>query len=92
MSGGDGSELAVPPEASGAIAEGIDLAHAELKEPGFIGLNSGGLCAGWGIGFDGNDDGWNDKGCSDTIDCDCGILFADGKPAEDALPCPVQKW
>lgn len=34
---GDGSDLEVPPEALAAIAKGIDLAHAELKELGFIG-------------------------------------------------------
>ncbi|WP_406494949.1 hypothetical protein OG936_13950 [Streptomyces sp. NBC_00846] len=34
---GDGSDLQVPPEALTAIAEGIDLAHAELKDLGGIG-------------------------------------------------------
>ncbi|MCY1654773.1 MULTISPECIES: hypothetical protein [Streptomyces] len=37
MSGGEGSDLQVPPEALALIAKGIDLAHAELKELGFIG-------------------------------------------------------
>ncbi|MFD8799968.1 hypothetical protein [Streptomyces atroolivaceus] len=34
---GEGSDLQVPPEALAQIAKGIDLAHAELKELGFIG-------------------------------------------------------
>ncbi|MFE7614751.1 hypothetical protein [Streptomyces sp. NPDC057496] len=34
---GDGSDLRVPPEALAAIAKGIDLAHAELKELGMVG-------------------------------------------------------
>ncbi|MYT57948.1 hypothetical protein GTW29_14700 [Streptomyces sp. SID7834] len=37
MSGGEGADLQVPPEALALIAKGIDLAHAELKELGFIG-------------------------------------------------------
>ncbi|MFF3305681.1 hypothetical protein [Streptomyces sp. NPDC002908] len=39
---GDGADLDVPPEALAAIAKGIDLAHAELKELGMIGEASTG--------------------------------------------------
>lgn len=39
---GESSDLQVPPEALAAIAKGIDLAHAELKELGFIGQASTG--------------------------------------------------
>ncbi|MEU5659954.1 hypothetical protein ABZ802_30665 [Streptomyces sp. NPDC047737] len=39
---GDGADLDVPPEALAAIAKGIDLAHAELKELGMIGEASAG--------------------------------------------------
>ncbi|MET9595664.1 hypothetical protein ABZY45_32770 [Streptomyces sp. NPDC006516] len=39
---GDASDLDVPPEALAAIAKGIDLAHAELKELGMIGEASTG--------------------------------------------------
>ncbi|MFJ8642121.1 MULTISPECIES: hypothetical protein [unclassified Streptomyces] len=34
---GENADLQVPPEALAEIAKGIDLAHAELKELGFIG-------------------------------------------------------
>ncbi|MFE2497658.1 hypothetical protein ACFXKS_17045 [Streptomyces scopuliridis] len=34
---GEGSDLAVPPEALALIAQGIDKAHAELKDLGMIG-------------------------------------------------------
>lgn len=39
---GDGADLQVPPEALAAIAKGIDLAHAELKDLGMIGEASAG--------------------------------------------------
>lgn len=39
---GEGSDLEVPPEALAAIAKGIDLAHAELKDLGMIGEASTG--------------------------------------------------
>ncbi|MFB7208522.1 hypothetical protein [Streptomyces sp. NPDC056255] len=39
---GDGSDLRVPPEALAAIAKGIDLAHAELKDLGMVGEASAG--------------------------------------------------
>ncbi|MFE6037371.1 hypothetical protein [Streptomyces sp. NPDC056452] len=39
---GESSDLQVPPAALAAIAKGIDLAHAELKELGFIGQASTG--------------------------------------------------
>lgn len=39
---GENPDLDVPPEALAAIAKGIDLAHAELKELGFIGQASTG--------------------------------------------------
>ncbi|GAA1332108.1 hypothetical protein GCM10009647_072570 [Streptomyces sanglieri] len=39
---GDGSDLHVPPDALAAIAKGIDLAHAELKDLGMVGEASAG--------------------------------------------------
>ncbi|MGW8573729.1 hypothetical protein [Streptomyces niveus] len=39
---GDGADLQVPPEALAAIAKGIGLAHAELKDLGMIGEASAG--------------------------------------------------
>ncbi|WP_327117646.1 hypothetical protein OG206_19130 [Streptomyces sp. NBC_01341] len=39
---GDNADLQVPPEALAEIAKGIDLAHAELKDLGFIGQASTG--------------------------------------------------
>ncbi|MFE1404249.1 hypothetical protein ACFW5D_11405 [Streptomyces sp. NPDC058770] len=38
----DGADLHVPPEALAAIAKGIDLAHAELKDLGMVGEASAG--------------------------------------------------
>ncbi|MFF5283387.1 hypothetical protein [Streptomyces sp. NPDC013171] len=39
---GDEPHLAIPPEALAAIAKGIDLAHAELKDLGMVGEASAG--------------------------------------------------
>ncbi|MEU2462488.1 DNRLRE domain-containing protein [Streptomyces sp. NPDC012473] len=77
-----------PGDSGGAIYTVLSNGHIYAK-----GVNSGGLCAGWGLGSDGNGDGWNDdKDCSDATDWDCEILFTDIKLAEDALPGLVKKW
>ncbi|MFF0076795.1 hypothetical protein [Streptomyces sp. NPDC005494] len=77
-----------PGDSGGAIYTVLSSGHIYAK-----GVNSGGLCAGWGIGSEGNGDGWNDdKDCSDATDWDCEIPFTDIKLAEDALPGLVKKW
>ncbi|MHA5052027.1 hypothetical protein [Streptomyces sp. SD15] len=71
-----------PGDSGGPIYTVLGNGHVYAK-----GVISGGLCSGWGIGSDGDDDGWNDdKDCSDATDYDCEIIFTDIKPAEDALP------
>ncbi|MEU2283568.1 DNRLRE domain-containing protein [Streptomyces sp. NPDC013178] len=77
-----------PGDSGGPVYTVLSNGHIYAK-----GVISGGMCAGWGIGSDGNDDGWNDdKDCSDATDYDCEIIFTDIKLAEDALPGLVKKW
>ncbi|MFB9509918.1 DNRLRE domain-containing protein [Streptomyces aurantiacus] len=77
-----------PGDSGGAIYTVLANGHVYAK-----GVISGGMCAGWGIGSDGDDDGWNDdKDCSDGTDYDCEIIFTDIALAEDALPGLVKKW
>ncbi|MFD9604966.1 DNRLRE domain-containing protein [Streptomyces sp. NPDC059970] len=77
-----------PGDSGGPIYTVLSSGHVYAK-----GVVSGGLCAGWGIGSDGNGDGWNDdKDCSDLTDYDCEIIFTDIRLAEDALPGLVKKW
>ncbi|GGN40011.1 hypothetical protein GCM10011578_087130 [Streptomyces fuscichromogenes] len=77
-----------PGDSGGPVYTVLKNGHVYAK-----GVISGGLCSGWGIGSDGDDDGWNDdKDCSDATDYDCEIIFTDIKLAEDALPGLVKKW